>query len=284
MDGINKIHTFKNYSTMKKIIFAIAISAIVLTSCSKDDSAVSSYSEEIALSATPAAILTYVNENYPDANVTEVLKFTNSDTSYSVLLDTYEFLVFNNYLAMSGKGISSFNCDSIPGHHHGDSLQNPSHGGHHGSGHHGSGHHGGGHHGGGHHQNGIALDSLPAIITEYLATNYSGFTPHNGWYDTICPVGGVINVMIDSAHNSHYKIVFAANGEFFAQAQRIDSTSIPTPIWLTLSSTYPLYSARFKAELFILADNTKLYRMFLHHAETRISLFLNEDGIVLCEQ
>jgi len=263
---------------MKKIIFAIAISAIALASCSKEDSAVSSYAEEIALSATPSTILTYVNENYPDANVTGVLKYTNSDTSYAVSLDTYEFLAFNNKLTVLGNGVSSFNCDSIPGPHHGDSLHNPTNGGHHGGGHHGGAHHGG------QHQNGMILDSLPVAITEYLAANYAGFTAHNGWYDTLCPAGAVINVMVDSAHNIHYKIVFDANGVFFAQAQRIDSTSIPDAIWLTLANTYPTYSARIKAELYILADQTKQYRVFLHQSETRISLFLNEDGIVLCEQ
>lgn len=256
---------------MKKIMLSFLVSAIALVSCSKDETATtSSTTEVISVSATPSAITAFISENYPDAAISNVLKYSNSDTSYAVTLNTYEFLAFDNSQSLMGECLADTLCDSIP---------HPEGGGHHGGGHHGGGHHGGGHHGGG-----ISADSIPAAIAAYVSANYPGFAVHNAMYDTLCPFGIVMNVMIDSSFSAHYKLIFDASGTYLALAHRISATGLPSAITTVLSTTYSTYTLREKAETLTLADNTIQYRVYLYLDSSRLSVILTEDGTVVCEQ
>jgi hypothetical protein len=261
---------------MKKAIFGFLVGAIALVSCSKDETTTSSTSQEISVSATPSTIVTYISENYPDASIASVFKYWNSDTLYTVSLNTFEYLAFDQNESPIGRECLS------------DSLCDPTHdsigGGHHGGGHHGGGHHGGGKPGGGHHGGGIPADSIPASVTEYVAAKYAGYTVHNAHYDTLCQFGVVMDVMIDSSYSAHRKLVFDASGLFLAVANRIKSSDLPVAVTAILASTYSAYTFRDKAELFTLADNSKQYRIFLHQTGIRLSVIIKEDGTVVCEQ
>ena len=265
---------------MKKTTLSFLVGAIALMSCSKEDSLTSSTSQEISVSATPSTITSYISENYPDASISSVLKISNSDTTYEVTLSTWELLAFGHNEVLIGESLADTTlCDSIH-----DSIG----GGHHGGGHHGGGHHGGGHgegmHGGGMHGGGIPADSIPATITEYVAANYAGYTVHNALYDSLCPYGIVINVMIEASDSLHQKLVFDASGLFLAVAHRIKAADLPAAVSATLTAGYPTYTKREKAELLTLADNSKQYRVFLHGTSAHLSIILKEDGTVVCEQ
>ncbi|MEI6059491.1 MAG: hypothetical protein WCR72_02230 [Bacteroidota bacterium] len=263
---------------MKKVILSYLVSALALVSCSKDQTATTSSSttQEIAVSATPTTITNYISENYPDASISYVLKYSNSDTAYAVTLNTFEFLSFNDMGTPLGESMADTLCDSIP---------DPRGGGHHGGGHHGGGHHGGGHHGGGGpHGGGIPADSIPAAITEYVAAHFAGYTVHNAKYDTLCQFGIIMNVMIDSSYSVHHKLIFDASGVFLAQAHRFNSSDLPAAVAATLASGFSAYTLREKAELYVLADMSKEYRVFLHLNGIHLSAVLKEDGTLVCQQ
>jgi hypothetical protein len=269
---------FTKIIEMKKAILSFLVGAIALVSCSKDETATStSTAQEISVSATPSTITAYISENYPDASISTVLKFSSSDTLYGITLSTYEFVAFDRNESAMGESMSDTLCDSIhPGSgHHG--------GGHHGGGHHGGGHPGGGHPGGGH-PGGISADSIPAAISEYVAANFAGYTVHNAMYDTLCQFGVVMNVMIDSSYSAHHKLIFDASGLFLAQAHRMLSAGLPATVVAALATNYAAYTLRDKAELLTLADGTKQYRVFLHLNQVRLSVVFSEDGTVVCEQ
>jgi len=270
---------------MKKVIFALFIGAFTLYSCSKDETPTTADSQEVSVSSVPSSISTYIVENYPDAEISRILKMSNCDTTYAVILNTSELLAFDGNGLHMGHGEPGLNCDSIGG-HHGDSLgghHGDSTGGHHGGGHHGGGHHGGGHHGGGN-PGGISLDSIPAAIAEFVSVNYSGYTIHHAWNDTLCQFGTVIEVMIDSSQTGHMKLVFNSSGVFLAIAGRIEYTALPETVSVAIAANYSSYTPRHRAEVFTMADGSKQYKVFLLLSTTRISVVINEEGVVVCEQ
>jgi hypothetical protein len=262
---------------MKKTTLSFLVSAIALMSCSKEDSSISSTSssQEILVSATPSTITSYISENYPDATISSVLKISNSDTTYEVTLSTWELLAFGHNEVLIGESLADTTlCDSIH-----DSIGDV----HHHGGHHGNGHHRGGH-GEGIHGGGISADSIPAAITEYVAANYAGYTVHNAMYDTVCPYGITINVMINVSDSLHHKLVFDASGLFIALAHRIKSADLPAIVSANVTANYSAYTLRKKAEVLTLSDNSKLYKVYLHQDMIRLSVIFKEDGTVVCEQ
>jgi hypothetical protein len=266
---------------MKKVILSSLVCAIALLSCSKVETPASSTStmKEISVSATPPTITSYISENYPDASISTVFKYSNSDTTYTVTLSTYEFLAFGHNESLIGESLADTLCDSI----HDSIGGGPHHGGHHGNGHHGAGDHGDGHPGERHHPGGIPADSIPASITEYIAANFVGYKIHNAMYDTLCPYGIIINVMIDASDSLHHKLVFDASGLFLALANRIKSADLPAAVTATLNANYPAYTFREKSEILTLADNSKRYKVYLHKGQLHVSVILLEDGTVVCE-
>lgn len=261
---------------MRNVIFAMLIGTLALVSCSKDETATPATSQEVNVSAVPSAIPVYVAENYPDASISLIYKIANSDTVYSVTLNTTELLAFDGSGKHLGHGEPGLYCDSIIG---GDST-----GFHHGGGHHGGGHQGGGHHGGGHHNfpGGIAIDSVPAAITAYVEANYTGYTLHHAWNDTLCQYGEVIEVMIDSSYTQHLRLVFTANGDFLAAASRAESSALPQAILDAIAANYASYTLRHNAEVFTDAAGIVTYKVFIFSQSSRLALTFNADGLELC--
>ena len=257
---------------MKKVIFGLLSGAILLFSCSKEDATpVTTQQLEVDAASVPSSILAYINENYPDAGIDMALKYSSGDTAFLITLTTSEFLVFDRNGNRMGQGNPGLIGDSslIIG----DSL-----------GHHGGGHHGGGHHGGGHHGGGISPDSIPADIALYIETNFPGFTVHHARYDTLCQFGAVLEVMTDSVHLRRLKLLFDGSNNYVAQADRMASDSLPELITSSLASNFAGFTLRRMAEVFMLADGSLQYQVFLHSTTTRMRLVLAADGTVVCEQ
>lgn len=257
---------------MKKILFGLLSGIILLVSCSKEEAiTVSNQQTEVDAASVPSSIMAYINENYPDAAIDLALKYSSGDTAFLITLTTSEFLVFDRSGNRMGLGNPGFIGDSSVV--IGDSL-----------GHHRHGHHGGGHHGGGHHGGGISVDSIPAGIALYIETNFPGFTIHHARYDTLCQFGAVVEVMADSVHLNRIKLLFDGSDNFVASASRMASDSLPVVITSSLAVSYAGFTLRHVAEVFVLADGSLQYQVFLYSADTRLRVVLAADGTVVCEQ
>ena len=257
---------------MKKILFAVISASLAFFACTKDDSVSSTSYEEVSLASVPSTVSLYIDENYPDASVSTVYKLYNSDTVYAVVLNTSELLAFNGNGRPFGDGIPGLLCDSTGG------FLNDSTGHH---GHHGGGHHGGGQHGGGHH-GGVPVDSIPEAITAWVTANYSGYTIHHAWNDTLCQFGNVYDVMIDSARRDHKKLIFSVEGNFLATATRAAYNDLPETVKAAVETGFAGYEPRQKAEQFILADGTKQYKIFLMSGTERLCVVFDESGTLIC--
>ena len=248
---------------MKKIIFAVLICTVILSSCSKDET---SYNEQsIDVNSLPAAITQYVDNYYPDASIAEASVITTDETSYLICLNTNEELAFNK----SGSYLG--NSSAILSGHHG-------HGGHHGNG------HGGGHHGHGNHANDISVDSLSSDILNYISANYSGYSAMHAEIDTMCQFGNVTEVMIGISGSSPVKLVFDTANVFVLKAERIAVSSIPQAVIDAITNTYTAYTMKPMAEKFTLADSSVEYNLFIRQSLVRKQITIKSDATIVCEK
>jgi outer membrane murein-binding lipoprotein Lpp len=248
---------------MKKIIFAVLICTVILSSCSKDET---SYNEQsIDVNSLPAAITQYVDNYYPDASIAEASVITTDETSYLICLNTNEKLAFNK----SGSYLG--NSSAILSGHHG-------HGGHHGNG------HGGGHHGHGNHANDISVDSLSIDILNYISANYSGYSAMHAEIDTMCQFGNVTEVMIGISGSSPVKLVFDTANVFVLKAERIAVSSIPQAVIDAITNTYTAFTMKPMAEKFTLADSSVEYNLFIRQSLVRKQITIKSDATIVCEK
>lgn len=251
---------------MKKIIFAVIICTVILSSCSKDEN---SYNEQsIDIASLPAAITQYVDNYYPDASISTASVITSDETNYLVYLNT------NEDLAFSKNGSYLGNSSTILNGHNGN-------GGHHG--HHGNGH-GGGHHNHGNHANDISVDSLSADILNYISTNYAGYIALHAEIDTMCQFGNVTEVMIGISGSTPVKLVFDTANVFVLKAERIAVSSIPQIVIDAITNTYTGYNIRPIAEQFTLADSSIEYNVFINQLNSRKQITIKSDATIVCEK
>jgi hypothetical protein len=267
---------------MKRVIFSMLVLLAALSSCSKDESTASSTETAISVKSLPVSVTTYVANNYPAETITSAVKVSNAAASYIVSLNTTEELAFDHNGSYLGDGAGyhadgdsiggarhgKHNGDSLGGGHHGDSL--------------GNGHHGG--HGHGQHGGGIAIDSLPVAITEYIAVNYAGYTAEHAETDTLCQFGAVIEVMAKMEGSEPIKLFFDASGTFLMKGNRAEYSTAPQAVSDYITANYSTHTIRTRMEILTLADATVQYTVFMELSGVRKSVTVKSDGTFVCEK
>jgi hypothetical protein len=258
---------------MKKVMIVMLVTMMAaLSSCNKNDQAVPS-GQVTDVSSLPAKAVSYAADNFPDAAIDYVLLQQNAVATYIAVLNTTEELAFTSTGDYLGDG-----KQYRGGHHDGDTIHGDTI---YGGGHHGGGHHGGGHHGG-NHGNEIPVDSLPVMITDYIAANFSGYSVMHAGYDTLCPDGIVIEVMIGISGSEPVKLVFDSNDSFLMQASRVRYSTVPQVVKDSVTANYPTYQVSSKSEKLILADNSIQYSVYIRLNADRKKVRLTEAGIMVC--
>ena len=255
---------------MKKVMIVVLVTMVAaLYSCNKNDQFVPS-SQVTDAASLPAKAVSYAVDNYPDATIDYVLLQTNAVARYIAVLNTTEELAFTSTGDYLGNG-----KQYRGGHHDGDTIDGDTI--------HGGGHHGGGHHGG-HQGNQIPMNSLPVMITDYIATNFAGYSVMHAEYDTLCPDGAVTEVMIGISSSEPIKLVFDANNAFLMQASRILYSAAPQAVKDSISANYATYQVSNKAEQLILADNSIQYSVYIRLNADHKRVRLTDAGILVCVQ
>jgi hypothetical protein len=255
---------------MKKVMIVMLVTMMAaLSSCNKSDQTVPA-NQFTDVDVLPAKAVSYAVDNYPDATIDYVLMQTNAVARYIAVLNTTEELAFTNSGDYLGNG-----KQYRGGHHEGDTL--------HGDTIYGGGHHGGGHHGG-NHGNQIPVDSLPVMITDYIAANFAGYSVMHAEYDTLCPEGAVTEVMIGISSSEPIKLVFDSNNAFLMQASRILYSTVPQAVKDSISANYATYQVSNKSEKLTLADNSIQYSVYVRLNADRKKVRLTELGIMICTQ
>ena len=256
---------------MKKILFAIVASAMVMVACNKMQMP---FEQSISVTDLSKNISSYVAENYPDAAIAEAVVVSDDENVTVVVLNTEEQLAFNDAGVYLGNGLN------FRGGHHGGGNPGGGMGGNHGGGPGHGGHHGGGHHGG---IDSTTLDSLLPGAQAFIDSNYAGYTVIGARRDTTCQYGAVINVMI--ANNSFVgpvKITFDLAGNFLMSSVRFAYANAPQLVKDYITNNYAGYNVRKKAEQSTLANATVQYNVFVADSVNRYLVTVKDDGTLVC--
>jgi len=283
---------------MRKNFLAAITFAMVLVSCTSTNEELAGL-EAVSTNASEE-ITTYVSNNFPD---TKIVSAVTKNGIVTAELNTGEELTFSTagvYRAYSNNASTGLSADSLiitTDTIHNDSVRS----GRHGGGKHGDkGGKGGGKHGdkggkGGkndstshrghdrHFDNEIAIDSLTAEISTYIATNYSGYTVLHAEIDTICE-GTVTEVMVSLASAQPVKLVFDSANAYLFKAERFAYSSVPTVISDAVTANYSTYTVMRKCELYTMTDSTLKYKVYLKGTDTQKTITFNADATVSCEK
>jgi hypothetical protein len=235
----------------------------LFAACTKQqvlNTASSSASEQnLPIAQIPQQVISYVDNNYPDADISSAVTVKNSSAKTIVRLSTNEEVAFDATNRCMGNG---------SGMHPGDG-------------------HGGGHgHGNeeGHHPGDISVDSLASAITTYISTNYAGYTTMHAHKDSLCTVGAVIDVMVRNGSAEPIKLVFDASNNFVMSCSRIDYTATPQTVQDSVTANYAGFTVKSKCEQLNLSAGTAQYRIFMKDSSTRKRVIFEATGTMVCEQ
>lgn len=248
---------------MRKIQIALLAIVVVLSACSKEQTA-SSY-QEISVAELSTSIVNYVDDNYPDATIVSALQASSgAEAAYVVGLSTSEEIAFD----------AAGNC--LGDAEDFKASKNQRRGG-------GGPRHGGPGHGGGHGHGGIPIDSLPAAVGTYISTNYSGARVMGARLDTTCQFGNVISVMVRQGRTAPTKLSFDLTGVYLFKSERALYSSLPQAVKDTVAANYTLgANVRNKAEKLTLANTTLEYNVYLLNNNVRTVVTLLDNGTIVC--
>ncbi len=262
---------------MKKILFAIVASALVIVACNKEQFP---FEQSISVTDLSKNVSSYVAENYPDATIEEALVVNENQPVTVVILNTNEQLAFNETGLYLGEGLNyrGGKGGDRGGNHGGGNNHGGGPGGHNGGG-------PGGHHGGGCHQgiDSTTLDSLLPGAQAYIDSNFAGYTVVGARRDTTCQNGAVINVMISNkSFNGPVKITFDLAGNFLMSSVRYAYANAPQLVKDYITNNYAGYNVRNKAEQSTLANATIQYNVFVADTVNRYLVTIKDDGTLVC--
>lgn len=266
---------------MKKILFAIVASAMVIVACNKEQFP---FEQSISVTDLSKNVSSYVAENYPDADIAEALVVKENQPVTIVILNTNEQLAFNEAGLYLGEGLNyrggrggGRGGNHGGGHHHGGGPGGHGHGGHHGGGPGGHGH--GGHHG----IDSTTLDSLLPGAQAFIDSNYAGYTVVGARRDSTCQYGAVINVMISNrSFTGPVKITFDLAGNFLMSSVRYSYANAPQLVKDYITNNYAGYNVRNKAVKSTLANATVQYNVFVADTVNRYLVTVKDDGTLVC--
>lgn len=221
--------------------------------------------ENVAQSALPASVTTYISTNYSGASFSKafVLKSRTSVTTGYVVVIYYnnkpvglQFDADGNFL----KVLEQREKGDLegPGYHDGGNYDDRN----------------------GEQKDTIALTSLPSLITSYFSTNYSSDTLIKAFRNKDN------SIIVLSKNNGVYATVFTASGSFVkreqlpsddGEAQSINLAALPSVAANYLSQTYPNYVFK-KAFSFSQNGTIKGYVVFIDANNTKYAVKFDASG------
>lgn len=260
---------------MKKIFFAFFVLAVIFVSCSKDSGSNAASDESISISSLSSSIVSYVDSYYPDASISSAVAVSNSKAATIVTLSTSEQLAFDDFGAYLGDGTNLHSGSDLSGQHRGRGGK-------------------GGHGGRGMDSIGkacdgqgssrhvvVSIDSLPAAIQSYIATNYPSLSARHAEIDTTCQYGAVYKVMLAAVGSEPLKLAFNKESLYLFKSQRIRLADMPQAVKDAIASYDS--SSRIRGEQISLADGTVQYTAYVNVSGVKKRLVFGADGSLVCQ-
>lgn len=267
---------------MKKIFYSLIVLTVFLVACSTSDENASLTSGSLSES-----IKSYISNNYPDVIIDQI---TTNGTTATATLSSGEELTFTaagSVISYANNACNGLSADSLTisadttstdttavghKHHHGKNTQGNK-----------QGKNKPGNGGKKHHNNDVNIDSLSISINDYISANYAGFSVIHASSDTICE-GIVTNVMVCDSVSEPVKLVFNADGVFLMSSTRISYNDIPESVKTVVSSDFSTFTPSTRCSLYILADGTLQYKVYLKAEKKIYWVRFTADGTVVCQK
>lgn len=268
--------------------------ALLAFSCTKNNSLTSPDGNEtlnltlrdtVEAGTLPAAILDYINTNYPNASITLAESGTedNGALVYEVTLSSGEALVFDengNFLGLDDhegdnehNGENEGNDDGQTGNHedeNGPDDQNE---------------------GGEGHENELTLDQLPQAIQDFIQTNFAGLQLEDAELDTLCDGTVAFLIRLEDAQHNDLELAFNETGGLLYQATSVAIADLPQAVLDGLASNYPDYKVDEDVDLLTLSNGSTQYSMELelntasgNSPEKDLIIVVATDGSIICEK
>lgn len=206
--------------------------------------------EEVALADFPQAATDYINQNYPSEKVDEIARMTDAKgvVTYEAEVKDSE-LVFNTQgklIKKDGEMISQ-------------SALSPD----------GTGE--------------IAIEDLPAAITQFVTDNHEGYMVKSATYDPLCGGQNAIDVSVVKDGAPGYSLIFTLDGNYVQREEDMDFIEAPAAIIKELKAKYASYQVAPQIEKITLANNQIQYLVDLTKNGTAKEVIFDTDANVVCE-
>jgi hypothetical protein len=233
---------------MKTIIFSMIILATVLTACKKDSMSppANQASQSVSVKDLPFNVTDFIANNYPAENIVSAYKVSAPPASMVVVLNTNEQVSFDSDgNALSGVAPTSDISPFIT------VAPTPVH-------------------------------FLPAAISNYLETNYAGYTIRSSILINTCNMGEVYDILLIQSGMEPVKVIFDLKGNYVAYGMRVIADGAPMPVMDYINKSFPGYTVMLKMEKFMLADGRIFYNVFVENGRNVDAVLVNADGTPVC--
>lgn len=124
---------------------------------------------------------------------------------------------------------------------------------------------------------------LPAVIQNYLNSNYSGYTIEESELDSLCTGTAVYDVELEGPKDKEVELTFDTEGNLLFTETEINSGDLPAAVTAGVNTNYAGAVVEEAARLDLAGGGTQ-YEVELKQGQTHLEVLFAADGSVICEQ
>jgi hypothetical protein len=134
---------------------------------------------------------------------------------------------------------------------------------------------------------GIDIATLPAAITSYVNTNYTGYTIEEAQKDTLCSGMAGIEIELEKRNSEDITLFFSNENAYILKEEDLKYSALPANVQAFFSTNYPNYELPKEAEKTTLANGTTQFEVDLKEKTTKIEKEVTtnfEGSLKVCER
>ncbi|HRI62397.1 MAG TPA: PepSY-like domain-containing protein [Saprospiraceae bacterium] len=124
---------------------------------------------------------------------------------------------------------------------------------------------------------------LPAVIQNYLNSNYSGYKIEESELDSLCTGTAVYDVELEGPKDKEVQLTFDTEGNLLFTEAEIKTNDLPTAIAAGINAKYAGAVVEEAARLDLTGGGTQ-YEVELKQGQTHLEVLFAADGTVICAE
>lgn len=123
---------------------------------------------------------------------------------------------------------------------------------------------------------------LPAIIENYLTTNYPDYSVDESEKEILCDGTVVYEVELEDSNDNEMELTFDTEGSFLFSEHEIGNGDLPSVVTNSITNNYPDYSIE-ETERLDMFDSTTRYEVEIKNGSSVLEVLLEAEGTVVCQ-